>query len=54
MPRPSLAGQEIHFQGGADMLLGSYHRDGLDWDLLGGVGESQHSLEAGTPIHFVW
>ena len=35
MPFNSLAGQELHLKGATVQILSSYHRGGLDWDLLG-------------------
>ena len=37
MPFHNLAGQELHLKGATILLLSSYHRGGLDWDVLGTV-----------------
>ena len=34
---PQLAAQELHLKGGTTLVLSSYHRGGIDWDLLGHV-----------------
>ena len=52
MDTPHLAAQEIHLKGGTIMVLSSYHRGGVDWDLLAKVAELTKG-RADT-VHPVW
>ena len=50
MPFNSLAGQELHLKGATIQILSSYHRGGLDWDILGTVAAITRGANALYPL----
>ena len=51
-PCYSFAAQQLELQGGSVMVMASYHRGGLDWDILGMVAAT---TRAGThPLYLIW